>query len=538
MAAYVPADSVAFIEANDLPAITGGIEETEAWRVFAGPLNAPPRLLAHRWLISLARWTGIGSIDTLLVARSQVALVFTQAQALEDNNTLTIKPLAAVIIQTHTTQRRMRPALERHLEQFARRVYGQPNLTRKQIDAVDLTEWSSADNKRQIILAFVDTIAVIGNDESVVLHCVDVRRGKRQSLSGNEQLQKARQQIGTSAGPLFGFIPKAGVKPLIQAWALSRAGSSPDGATGAQLISSTFGNLIESFAWTARFNNAGAEDRCFVALAESVGEKLGSSMTPEALGARNEFSFVPPEATSVASYQLRNPESFWQDLNAVVSSHADVLGAVVARPYLRAQLKSYGIEDPEVFVGAIGTHFQTIRLENNEPAVLVTEAVDRPSLNKLVLQRLSTGVKHETIGDAVLMLSTTDNWAAAFDGNHFLTGPADSVRRCLHARAHSNSVTTVGSFRRAHSLVDISLPIIALTFANDKQSAISFVELFSDHERSAFSANAAAIQQASQSLPFSVSVTMMKDGGFEWTSRSSFGLLGSLFTRFAPEKSS
>jgi hypothetical protein len=536
MSAYVPSDSLGFIEANDLPSIADGIVGTEAWRALAGPLGAPSKLFPHRWLIGLARWTGIGSVDAVLAARSQAVLVFTQAQAKESDGTLTIKPLAALIIQTHTTQRRMRPALEKHIGQLAQRAYGQPTLTQKQVNGVDFIQWSSAENSRRIVLAFVDTVAIVGNDESVVLHCVDVRRGKQPSLSGEQQLAKVKQQISASGNPLFGYVPKAGVKPIIQAWTLSRAGSSAEAGTVSQLISSMFGNLIDSLAWTSNFESGGVEDRCLVTLAEGVADKLTGSFATEPLTGKNDFPFVPPDAASVTSYQLRDPNRFWQDLNTIVSAHTDALTAVAARPLLRGLLEPYGINEADAFFPAIGTRLQVIRLDTNGPAVLVAEVFDRPALIRLAQKRVGTAATIETIGEASLEVSKTDNWCVAFDGNYFLSGPADAVRRCINSKAQSQSISADSSFRRAMGLVDVTLPITALTFTNDRAAAISFVESFSDYERSAFSANAAAIQQGSESLSYAVSVTMLKSGGLEWTSRSSFGLAGSLFTTFTPEK--
>lgn len=536
MSAYVPSDALGFVELNDLPSIADGIVATEAWRALAGPLGAPSTLLPQRWLIRLARWTGIGSTDAALAARSQAVLVFTQAQAKESDGTLTIKPLAALIIQTHTTQRRMRPAMERHIGQLAQRAYGQPALSQKQIDAVALTEWSSPDNSRRIVVAFVDTVAIVGNDESVVLHCVNVRLGKQPSLFGDQQLAKVKQQISASGNPLFGYIPKAGVKPIIQAWTLSRAGSSSEAATVSQLISGMFGNLIDSFAWTSTFESAGVEDRCLVTLAEGVAEKLTGSLSPEPISGKNDWPFAPPDAASVTSYQLRDPNRFWQDLNTIVSAHTDALTAVAARPLLRGLLEPYGISEADAFFPAIGTRLQVIRLEQNEPAVLVAEVFDRPALSRLAQKRVGTGTKIETIGEAALFVSKTDDWCVAFDGNYFLSGPADAVRRCINSKVQSQSISAVNSFRRAIGLVDVTLPITALTLSTDRVAAISFVESFSDYERSAFSANAVAIQQGSESLPYAVSVTMLKSGGLEWTSRSSFGLAGSLFTTFTPEK--
>ena len=81
MASYAPADCLAFVEANDLSELAQGIEATQAWKALAGPVGARPTLLPNRWFIRLARWTGVGSTDAILLARSQVALVFTGAEA-------------------------------------------------------------------------------------------------------------------------------------------------------------------------------------------------------------------------------------------------------------------------------------------------------------------------------------------------------------------------------------------------------------------------------------------------------------------------
>jgi len=368
-----------------------------------------------------------------------------------------------------------------------------------------------------------------------VLRCVDVRRGKLTALAGNKQLADLRQQVSALDASLFGFVSKAGVKPVLQAWALYRAGSAPEAATVAPIFADTFGNLIEGLAWSSRFAEGGTEDRCFLSLSEGVAGKLRGSAIPEDRSLAGDLTFVPPDTNSVSVYHLRDVEGLWRELNAQVSSHADVVGAIAARPLLRSLFKPYGIDDPDTFVRAVGTHVETIRLEENSPSVLATEAFDRQSLRRLAQQRLGPGMKTEIVDDSELFLSGSDNWAATFADNHFLIGPAEAVRRCLQAKGQSQSLTSVDAFRRALRLLDVSLPITTATFTDDRRAAISLVELFSQRERSAFSTNAPAIDEASRSLPYGVNVTILKDNGFEWTSRSAFGLLGSLLVKFAPE---
>jgi hypothetical protein len=534
MSGYVPADALVFIESSDLVGLANGVTSTEAWRNLAQPLDAPAELIPHRWSIGFARWTGIGSTEAVLLARSQTAVVFTPgARATESGATLTIKPLAALVIETHTSSRRMGPVVERHLHQFAVSSFGESAVTRKQIDGVELVEWKSADNTRRLVLAVVDTVAIIGNDESVVLSCIDVRRGRRPSLTSNPQVQTMRQQLGTSPSTLFAFIPKAGVKTIIQAWALSRASNAGDAASIAPLISNAFGNLIEAFACTSRFDQFGAEDRCRVALAQGISQQLSGDLRPEPVRDELDFSFVPAESVSFSAYRMRNPASFWRELNTLVSARSDALTAIAARPLLKALLKPYGIEDPDNFFTAVGPRLQIVRIESNKPAVLIGSTFDKQTLLKLVEQRLGRHSKTEESGAEVHV--GADDWSFAFAGPHFLTGPADSVRRCLKAKAEGRSVMMKRSFERARSTIDVSIPIISLTFSQDGSSAISFVELFSSQERSAFSTSASTIQQTAEALPYAAGVTTLENDAMDWSSRSSFGLLGSLVTTFGLE---
>jgi len=536
MAAYVPAESVAYVDANDLPALAEGLSGTEAWRALAGPLGAPPQLVSQRWLVKLARWSGIGSSESVLLARSQFALCFTEAQATESGSTLTIKPLAALVIETHTSQSRMRSTIERYVDQLARDSYGdQVVRIQKQANGAEFQEWSTADNSRRLVLSIVDTVAIVGNDESIVLACLDVHAQKHKSIAEDDQFQSARGNMSDVASSVFAYVPKAGVKLLIQAWTLSRAGNSSDAASAAPLITNTFGNLINGFSWTSRFDEAGAEDHCHVSLASDVGQQFNTLTSAEPLSSLD-YSLVPADAVSVTSYQLKDSKNFWSQLNSVVSSHSDVLGAIASRPLLHGLLEPYGIRDADGFFAAVGPRIQIIRLDRSAPAVLVAEVSDPQALRKIATEKLEANPKTEQLAQAEILVSTTDSWSVAFVDHFFLSGPADSVRRCLEAKARGDSISKVAMFQLAQSAIDTSLPIFSVTLADDQTSAISVVELFSKQERSAFSTNPAAIQQGAASLKYSASVTSVKNNSVEWTSRSSFGLVGSLLIMFAPEK--
>src|SRR5437588_299997 len=82
---------------------------------------------------------------------------------------------ATLIVETHTTQRRMRASVERHIEQLARRVYKNPVFVRKQSAGIELEEWQASDASRQIVFAFATTAVIVGNDETSILRAIETR---------------------------------------------------------------------------------------------------------------------------------------------------------------------------------------------------------------------------------------------------------------------------------------------------------------------------------------------------------------------------
>jgi hypothetical protein len=301
MSQFAPVEGLAFVEANDLSALFNGIEQTNAWQALAAPIGAPSRISPNRWWITLARWTGIGSADALLFARSQVAVVFSGAEGNQAGNTLTIKPLTTFIIETHTSQRRMRAAVERHLEDFARRIYRDPIFVRKTIDKLEFNEWTSADGTHQIVFAFLDTAVIVGNDETSVLHSIRARMGSGPSLRDVAEFKDVRRpDTIIRRGYLRFRVSKWESNRCCKLIALYRSDSSADAITGARIFADTFGGVVKNAGWSASFRDGMVEDRCSVGLADGVANKLKTSAVPERGPDLTNLQFVPSTVQSVS----------------------------------------------------------------------------------------------------------------------------------------------------------------------------------------------------------------------------------------------
>src|SRR4051812_19150718 len=109
MAAYVPADSIVYFEADSLPEIFDGVTSTDAWRELARASGVEPAQAQSGWINSLISFTGIGPSDAVVLSRAQVAVTVLGFEAAEESDTtLRFSPRATLVAETHTSEWRVR----------------------------------------------------------------------------------------------------------------------------------------------------------------------------------------------------------------------------------------------------------------------------------------------------------------------------------------------------------------------------------------------------------------------------------------------
>ncbi|MCM3869467.1 MAG: hypothetical protein ND895_02050, partial [Pyrinomonadaceae bacterium] len=109
MADYAPADALVYLECNSLLDVADAIAGTDAWKQLSPSSGTAPSQPPNRWLTRVIAWTGIGSTQTVILARAQLATVMLDLGAKEQGGNLTIRPEAAILIETHTSESRIRP---------------------------------------------------------------------------------------------------------------------------------------------------------------------------------------------------------------------------------------------------------------------------------------------------------------------------------------------------------------------------------------------------------------------------------------------
>jgi hypothetical protein len=126
MSAYAPASALVYLESNSLMDVADGVASTDTWKsvrpLLGNIKNTWPGARTRR-LIAL---TGLGPTSSVILTRAQVAMVMLDLGAREEGDTMTLKPEAAMLIETHTSKRRIAGTVEEALQSFAEKFYTQP----------------------------------------------------------------------------------------------------------------------------------------------------------------------------------------------------------------------------------------------------------------------------------------------------------------------------------------------------------------------------------------------------------------------------
>lgn len=543
MAAYVPADSLLYLEANSLPDVLSGIVSTDAYRVLAPAAGIKSDFGRIGWLSRLAAGTGIGPSDAVVLSRSQLAVCVLGFEAAEESSeVLKITPRVAMIAETHTSEWRARAAVEKLAGDFARKTYGSPVVERKTVDGVSFIIWRSpASPRRKIVTAVSGSVVIVGNDETTVQACLAVRRGERPSLAGSEGLETMRTQLGARASLAFGYAPPGSAARMVEIFAPVFVGQLTDNpqvqsALAVQLPILTT-KILGGAGWSARLVDGSIEDRYFLAPAEKVAPILRASLIGASNAAAASGAFLPAGTFQTSRYTLRDPAAAWQGFYASLSSQVDVAQAHIIERALEALVKPYGIEQPHEFLNAVGAEIATARIESTSERKLLLVAVrDEAALRAQVRKRL--GVKAHTmrVGEVEMLVSDdSERGAASFVGNYLIMGEEEDVRRCLAAHAGGATLQAEGKFK-ATGAGESTGPPFATTMIEDRRPAaamVNYISVLGGGLRVGENGGA-NLEQALAHLPYSVSRTGFNGDGFIKMTHSSFGLFGELIARFAP----
>lgn len=527
MAAYAPADSLLYLEANKPIEVADAIAGTEAWKsigTLIGPLASTPR---RSWLRELVDRTGVGPIQSVVLSRAQVAVVLTDLRTIEEGDTLNIKPEGVLLIETHSASSRLRPAFEESLKTLAENTYTQPTLKRTTVDGIEFSEWTGQDGSRRIVGTVAGSLVLVGTSEAAVRKCLATSKGASPSLKDDAEMRRLRTELQSSGGLTFGFVPATSSAKLLAIGLPALVGRAPGDSQFQRLVAGGAGKIFGSLAWSSRPYQTGIEDRYFITLQPPVGSRLKDPF--QSAPPTNELqAVVPGDVYSVSSYNFANPVEAWRALNGTVSAQVDALATIVFSSLLKSSLISYGIADPESFLATVDHTLLTIKLDEiDERSLLVARVRDHAALRSLIQKNMAAQPSVSREGNEVFEDSEGE-LAAQLTGELIVLGSPEDVRQYAERRGPDSEELKRLTFFRSSG----SEPTI-VTYTSDADRVRAFINsILSAKKITAVPTGQS--EKAIASLPYSVTETTLSEQRIERVTRSPLGQFSSLFPLLIP----
>ncbi|MGI9068428.1 MAG: hypothetical protein ACR2HX_18740 [Pyrinomonadaceae bacterium] len=535
MAIYAPATSLLYLESNRPLAVVDTIVGTDAWRIVDKATGTQPVAQPKGWLQSFIGWTGIGPIESVILARAQLAVVVTDLGTTEDGETLRVKPEGAVLIETHTTESRIRPPVEEALKKLAEITYGKPTARRTTIDGVEFIEWIAPEGSRQIVATIVGSLVIVGNSEQAVRSCLAVSLRRSSSLKEDPGLERMRLQLAGDRALTFGYVPSANSPHLLSVGVPLVMGRAPGDSEFQRLVTTNAAKVFGSLGWSSHPFRNGVEDRYLISLQPAVIARL----KPNFARARTITEIQrrwPDHVHSVTYYRFEDPAAVWQDLKAAASSQVDVLSAVVFSSLLKSALLSYGIDEPEAFLSAVKGELLTLRLDQNgERTMIIAGVRNQESLREIVKKRLGPNSRSDRVGDAEIREDSKGEWAVSLSKDVVVLGSPLDVRRYSEGAGVNSTMMKDDDLRKITFFSPFSSSANIVTYTDDSDRITVFISAILA-AKGTQSLASGPIEALIAELPYSATETTLGERGFERVTKSPLGQFSTLFPLLIPEK--
>ena len=531
MANYAPADSLVYVEFNNLEDVANAIQHSEVWQSAATITKSKPAA-PNRFMRAAAR-AGIGPLPAVLFARAQLALVVVGLNTTEETDTLKVRPEVAIIAETHTSKWRTKPAAVEAVKQLANFAYGASMCAERNADA-EYIECSVAGGERKIVGAVEGTVVVVGNTDNAVRACLDVRRGTRPSIHTDTELLKVRASLASEKALAFGYIsPLNSAKIFSWAAPLVLMGHAPGDQQLEQLLAVSAGKILRGAAWTATPSQEGIEDRFLFSLEPGVVSRLQPAFET-AEQAQDFWKLVPEGFQSLTIYRNKTPAAAWSSLNSAVAFKLDALPAVLFGTLLRSSLLSYGISDPKEALATLSPPLFTLKPSTNtDGSILVARVIDEARLKRSLTQEIFKGGKGEILEGLEAKVDPDKEFAAVFADGYVLLGKSENMRAGLLAL--QQKAADVKELQ--HSAQESSAPIV--TYANDEARLNNFIlTLLKLQGRRLSSDEVAKLQNTLHSADLVSTETRLNAFGIERTTHSAFGQFSTFISLLQPDSAS
>jgi hypothetical protein len=534
LADYAPADSLVYVEFNDLAAVARAIQHTDAWQA-ASPITHSKPAAENRLLTAAAR-AGVGPIESVLFARTQLALVVVGLNTTEQDDTLRLRPEIALIAETHTSSWRTKPVMMDVVRRLTNYTYGTSSCAGPQ-GANDRFECSLPGGDRKLVGVIQGTTIILANSDSALASCLDVRAGTRPSIRTDAEFVRSRSSVATAQSLGFGYVSSANSAKLFSWAAPLLMGLAPADQNLQQLLAVSASKILRGIAWTAVPANGGIEDRFLFSLEPGVATRLQPAFET---AARDEelWKLVPSSFESLTIYRSREPANAWSSLSSAVAYKLDALPAALFGTLLKSSLSVYGISDPREALAALNPPLLTMKPSAGaDGSVLIARVNDEARLRRsLQVQGDKANSGPQILDGLQAQPDGAKEFTAVFADGYVILGKTENVRQCLVELRKSEAAAAEEKQRVEQSARESTAAVA--TYSNDEERLTKFIStLVRLQGRQLSSGELAQLENTLRPANFATTETRLSASAIERKTHSAFGQFSTFVALLQPDGS-
>jgi hypothetical protein len=507
MRSFVPADSLVYLETNDLGAAIGPVINNEA---FANIKNRPD----------------VSAVNGVQLAITVSGFELNEEKLTSEHSVARVQPTFVAIVDTHAWNWQAVAFADQKIGEFVMGIY-HSDVTEERGDKYggNYFTWAAPDGRRAHALV-TGSLVYFSNNEAALEKCLSVVRGEVDSLAAAGKVSQTQESAIAS-----GYISPDGVAQLANVVGLLSASEIGEAAEVQSIIAGILPRLlrgaVNELRWTLNhpkdMREAGRmEDSYSITPPPQIARVLSETLSASGVGNRALFDNVPADIPSVTYYDLAKPHIAWRGVLLTAQTLTDQpTGALIAQ-FSDSFAEPYAVRDPELYLSGVSPAILTGNIDPGGEKPFVISTVTVP---ENVRRSLASDLKPDKpLSDelAVELLRSEDgDLAAAFFDGKVISGQTDAVIACLRSHASGESLAK-------------SPAIVALILAGGTASSLS-----ADKEIGPAIAASVFESDAARQVHFNsvyLTETRFSGSAIERRTVSDFGLIGSIIANLGGER--
>ena len=491
-----PADALVYLESRDLAQTLRAITDNSKFEEAA---KFKPNL---------------GALSGVKLSIAVTGFETSEQEVTEENAVLKFQPRFVAVVETNAWGWQTTSFVENQLGEFVNDIYeGEVELEKSQRNDGKFYVWTARDGRKAYALQ-QESLVFFGNDETAIDRCQAVKRGEADPISKNSKITDDERIA-------FGYISPQGVGQIANIAGVSLAmGASEEAEVKsfvAGVLPEILRNSVKDVTWSASSTGKGIEDKVVIALDDESARVFDETLAPAQAGESQLADLVPAAAASTTRYILRDPQIAWRSVVLTTRRKTDETSGSLIATFSGSVFESYGIEDPELFLSAVGSHLVTVKLApDSEDAAVIAMVKDSAKIRGSIAKEIDLARPPEKQFGADFWKSEDGEFAAAFLNERLIVGDAEIVLKCLETKQSGGNSALAQQFASSDA--------VATTVVNEFDSFGKLVDVLSEPKD----------ENAKLAMQYTTETRFNKNG-IERRTVSDFGVIGSILEYLTQE---